>query len=368
MQWLRPMIKLIRVRQRLWNSMFLGSYHDRALFTLSRHPIKWVNLEFKDRDLREYPILPPADFDKFCAGSSDTIHTFTDNTVFSPPARDSFVWIFFNKSTGFNDSSGEAASRARGHPAPIAHIGDTGPQCSCHLSMSIPSPFLTDQQWYMLETSFHQVLERIYPPRKNRRSLNAVSYRLLLESMFLKLAFDIRWKSLPALVKHIHPEVRKFPLSTCRVLYRDLYYSGFLQSVYKHLYSHFSLYGGTSLEKLVKQGCFQIDNKSISLAPGVPLSWQNFTALLLLQRAYHNYRAKNRETSESQVTPCPSLNDFLSVKTGLSAPVHRNPHASRSASHSPNRQSQIANRKSPIPHSPFPIFRFSFVLLCVLRV
>ncbi len=66
MQWLRPMIKLIRARQRLWNSMFLGSYHDRALFTLSHDPIQWVNLEFKDRDLREFPVIPPPDFDKQC--------------------------------------------------------------------------------------------------------------------------------------------------------------------------------------------------------------------------------------------------------------------------------------------------------------
>ncbi len=56
------MIKLLRARQRLIRSMFQGSYHDRALFTLSHDPIQWVNLEFKDRDLREFPILPPAWF------------------------------------------------------------------------------------------------------------------------------------------------------------------------------------------------------------------------------------------------------------------------------------------------------------------
>ncbi len=61
--------------------------------------------------------------------------------------------------------------------------------------------------------------------------------------------------------------------------------------MYKHLYSHFSLYSGTSLADLVKQGCFQANDKSVFLAPGVPLTWQTFTALLLLQRGYHNFRA-----------------------------------------------------------------------------
>ncbi len=133
--------------------------------------------------------------------------------------------------------------------------------------------------------------------RKYKRNKLGFPLRVLVEAILVKLAFKLPWKDLPGFIKIIHPNLPSFPWRKCQSLYSALYNSGFLQGMYKQLYSHFSRYSGTSLEKLVKQGCFQANNKSIFLVPGVPLTWQNFTALLLLQRGYHNYRAKNRANS-----------------------------------------------------------------------
>jgi hypothetical protein len=260
--WLRPILKLIRAKQKVMRAMFLGSYHDRVLFTLSRDSIRLAYQEFADRGLREFPITLPSDFNQFCADPSSTSYTFSDNTVIPPSAPDLFVLNFFKKSRRYD------------------------------ISVLIPSPFLTDQQWLRIENSFLLFQEKMDSTRRRKRKKKDFPARLLFEAMFIKLAYGLPWKKLPRIIKTIHPDILSFPRWKCQSLYRDLYNSGFLQSVYKQLYSHLHDFGGTSIKKLVSQGCFQISNKSVFLAPGQPLPWQNFTALLLLQSAYSNYRAK----------------------------------------------------------------------------
>ena len=53
--------------------------------------------------------------------------------------RYSFVQIYFKKCTRFNLSSGEAASRARGHPAPIAHSSDMNRWSCCPHPLAEPT-------------------------------------------------------------------------------------------------------------------------------------------------------------------------------------------------------------------------------------
>ncbi len=53
------------------------------------------------------------------------------------------------------------------------------------------------------------------------------------------------------------------------------------------------------VKSLLKAGSFQAVSRwmtsAVFLAPGQPLTWQNFTSLLLLQRAWHNFRVIQRE-------------------------------------------------------------------------
>ncbi len=121
-----------------------------------------------------------------------------------------------------------------------------------------------------------------------------------MEAILIKHAYGIPWKELSRHIRALHPNLDSFPRWRCQSFYRELYNSGFLRSVYKQLHWHFLEYGGTSLEELVSQHRFLIGKRFIFLDRAQPLTWQNFTALLLLQRAYHNYRAKRRELFSSR--------------------------------------------------------------------
>jgi len=84
--WFRPIIQLIRAKQRVIRAMFLGSYHDRVLFTISRNTLRWVNKEFEDRGLREFPItlLP---ISRLLRDPSSTSYAFSNNAIVPPSAR-----------------------------------------------------------------------------------------------------------------------------------------------------------------------------------------------------------------------------------------------------------------------------------------
>jgi hypothetical protein len=129
--------------------------------------------------------------------------------------------------------------------------------------------------------------------------------RLLMQGIFLKLAFGIPWNDLPDLFRQMLPQSAPFPLRAARDLYRQLYLSGRMTAIYRRLAWHLRVHGGTTAAELVESGAFFLDGprtrpelgRRIRLAPETELTWQTFTALLLLQRAFHNYRVFVREQS-----------------------------------------------------------------------
>jgi hypothetical protein len=266
--WFRPIIKLIRLKQRVVKAIHVMECPARTLQFLSRNTYRYAYLEFLNYGIREYPIAPPPDFAAFCAGSSSTPHAFRHNSILPVSGRNLFVRKIFKKSAQITRDSSQKP---------------------------VHSPFLTDQQWLRFSASYQELRARLDLHRKYKRGKRNLPDRLLFEAVFIKLAFNITWKTLPGLFALIHPNIDSFPLHRCKLFYREMFWSGFLQSVYRQLHRHFKEYSGTSYQELVDQGCFHIDDRSITLAPGRPLTWQNFTALLLLQRAYHNYRVRERE-------------------------------------------------------------------------
>lgn len=150
----------------------------------------------------------------------------------------------------------------------------------CANSAPPGSPCLTDHQWRHLADLFLSLRQQLDSCRKYRRHKPLPSDRWLLNGILLKLATPLPWGHLPAV----------YPSRLCQQLYRHLYWSGGMRAIYNQLYNHLHVYGDTSLPNLIAQGCFLIENNCILLAPGESLTWQKFTTLLLLQRAYHNLR------------------------------------------------------------------------------
>jgi len=147
------------------------------------------------------------------------------------------------------------------------------------------SPYLTDHQWHHLADLFLSLRQQLDSCRKYRRHMPLPSDRWLLNGILLKLATALPWCHLPAV----------YPSRACQQLYRHLYWSGCMRAIYNQLYNHLHVYGDTSLPNLIAQGCYLIENNCILLAPRESLTWQKFTTLLLLQRAYHNLRRLRRE-------------------------------------------------------------------------
>jgi hypothetical protein len=160
---------------------------------------------------------------------------------------------------------------------------------------SSANPILTDQQWQLIEPVLNSFQGKLDEDRKYKRRQPAFPSRLLFEAILLKLTFALPWEKLPGLVRTIHPHLVSFPLRRCQLLYRTLYSSGYLQTIYRRLYRHFLEYGGSTIKGLVDQGFFQLDAHSVYRTPGRPLTWQVFTALLFLQRARHNLLMHLRE-------------------------------------------------------------------------
>ncbi len=111
----------------------------------------------------------------------------------------------------------------------------TSPPSSLN-SASSTGPFLTDQQWQLIEPVIKSLQEKLDEDRKYKRRKPAFPVRFLFEAILLKLAFKLPWRELPGLVSTLHPELPSFPLRHCRLLYRNLYNSGYLQTIYKRLY------------------------------------------------------------------------------------------------------------------------------------
>jgi hypothetical protein len=264
-----PIVKLIHAKLKVIKLICLWDNPLQVLRDLAHQNPFFVQWEFNERGLREYPIIPPPCFDKFCSEPFLTPNQFRNNTVLPQPGAGLIVCNFFLKSTRFS----RAPSK---NP--------------------VPSPFLTDQQWLLISGSLSSLLDELDSSRRYKRNKLGFPARLLMEAVLIKHAYGIPWKELSRCIRALHRNLGSFPLRKCQIFYRELYNSGFLRSVYKQLHWHFLEYGGTSLEELVSQHHFVIGKRFIFLDHAQPLTWQNFTALLLLQRAYHNFRARQRES------------------------------------------------------------------------
>ncbi len=154
-------------------------------------------------------------------------------------------------------------------------------------SQSTSSPRLTDDQWHLIQPFISALrehkrsfLKRHFPPRTNDR--------LLMDAILWKIATCARWHDLPSEV-HVR---------SCQLLYRSLYRSGILPEIYTLLHHHLESRGCCTLPDLVQQGTFFIKNNQIQLSLGQSLTWEKFTALLLLQRSLFNLRRYHRRHAD----------------------------------------------------------------------
>ncbi|MBI5933654.1 MAG: hypothetical protein HY867_08090 [Chloroflexi bacterium] len=258
LQTIRADMKIIRLIARLEQP-----YKD--LVSLAQNASWLVNWEFEQRGIPERPIFVPLGFENFCAHPESSLERFRDNTIEVPATIPLFVPPnLINLRANLDDST-------------------------------IPSPFLTDQQWFLIRDSFGSLREDKDSFRKYKRRKPRFSTRLLFEAVLLKLACNLAWEDLPPIVYAYHPDLASFPLRECQRLHRDLFNTGRLQAIYKQLHWHLRVYGDATLLDLVSQDSFTLGKNGIALSPGQSITWQLFTALLLLQRAFHNRRACQRE-------------------------------------------------------------------------
>jgi hypothetical protein len=150
-----------------------------------------------------------------------------------------------------------------------------------HANLSWEAPHLTDAQWEILQGTFISLRLDLDYFRKYRRRKPLPSDRCLLEGILWKLANGLRWRDLEG----------KYPARRCQELYSALVRSGRMQTVYNRLRGYLEVNGGTTLLGLVERGRFVISGNRVLLAPSEKPTWQKYTALLLLQQAYHARRS-----------------------------------------------------------------------------
>ncbi len=153
-----------------------------------------------------------------------------------------------------------------------------------HANLDWEYPRLTDSQWWLLQDTFaslHVELDSFR--RRPRKPLPAD--RFLLEGILWKLAGGLRWQDLAG----------NYPVRLCQDLYRALYWSGRMQAIYQQLHWHLNIYGEAALDELVERGCFVITGNRVHLSPSEELTWEKYTALLLLQQAFRARRVIQRE-------------------------------------------------------------------------
>jgi len=155
-----------------------------------------------------------------------------------------------------------------------------------HANLDWRFPRLTAAQWWLLQETFVSLHVELDSFRKYRRRKPLPADRILLEGILYKLASGLRWQDLRA----------NYPVRLCQDLYRALYRSGRMQAIYEQLHSHLNVYGEATLDELVERGCFVITGNRVHLSPSEELTWEKYTALLLLQQAFHARRAIQRET------------------------------------------------------------------------
>jgi transposase len=124
------------------------------------------------------------------------------------------------------------------------------------------------------------------PAKKRGRPRSEVAPRAMLDAVFWKLATGRNWDELP----YGFPSMR-----LCRKYYRRLYRSGRLYTILLALYDHLRLEAGVDTLTLLEQGVFTTTpGQNIALSPGVPPTWQNYTALLFMQLAREAWSRMDR--------------------------------------------------------------------------
>ena len=144
---------------------------------------------------------------------------------------------------------------------------------------------LTAVQWLLLQETFDTLHVELDSSRKYRRRKPLPSDRILLEGILWKLAGGLRWQDLRG----------KYPVRLCQELYSVLCRTGSMQAIFNHLHWHLNVYGEASLAELVERGCFEISGNRVLLSPSEELTWEKYTALVLLQQACHARRSIRRE-------------------------------------------------------------------------
>ncbi len=110
-----------------------------------------------------------------------------------------------------------------------------------------------------------------------RRGRPPADPHALLDAIFWKIAYHVRWQDLPP---------NSPPMLTCRRYYRRLFLSGRLFTLYTALYQDFLSRVNVDLAALVNQGCFTISGNTLILRTDLDETWQIRTALLFMQPAF----------------------------------------------------------------------------------
>jgi len=154
-----------------------------------------------------------------------------------------------------------------------------------HANLEWKFPHLTAPQWLLLEEILRCLHAELDSSRKYRRRKPLPSGRLLLEGILYKLAIGLRWQDLEG----------KFPVRACQELYRALYNSGYMEAIYNQLKWLLDAHGEASLDELVERGCFFLSRNGVCLSFSEEMTWEKYTALLLLQQGFKARRALERK-------------------------------------------------------------------------
>jgi transposase len=150
------------------------------------------------------------------------------------------------------------------------------------------------QKYYEVLKHYPALLEP--PPArttpKRGRPREQKSPRLLLDAILWKLSTGRTWEELPT----EFPSPRK-----CAKYYRRLFLSGRLYTLLYALHQHLRLEALVDTSLLVEQGVFTTTpSQHIALSPGLPATWQNYTALLFMQLARDAFMYSQREKRQRQ--------------------------------------------------------------------
>ena len=154
--------------------------------------------------------------------------------------------------------------------------------------------FVVMQEHNEILQRFPALQQPTYPEARKKRGRPRnppVLPRAMLDAILWKLATGHTWDELPDGLP---------PSRLCRKYYRRLFLSGRLYTLLLALHNHMCLEAVIDPYQLLEEGVFTTtSSQSIALAPGVPQTWQNYTALLFMQLAREAYSRAEREAKRN---------------------------------------------------------------------